>query len=224
MNPLQSITLQQVQAALQLPNFDTLKAQQRMAPIARAMQRPPERPGSPRMAAVLILLFPDDDGLKFVLTRRHDYPGVHGGQISLPGGRREGNETFAEAALRETYEEIGVPHEDIELLGQISNVYIPPSDFLVYPYVGYAENHPVWRPAMDEVAEVIEVYLYHLFDDSLKRTGEMTRNGATFPIKYYALNGHIVWGATAVMLSEFEARLRAVVIPNTPSKEVPIDF
>ncbi|MBI5929562.1 MAG: CoA pyrophosphatase [Chloroflexi bacterium] len=208
-----NITLQHVQQALNLPYFDALQAQQKMAPMARAMQRPPERPGSPRMAAVLILLFPSElgDGLQFVLTRRHDYPGVHGGQISLPGGRREGEETFAEAALRETYEEVGVPISDVQLLGQISNVYIPPSDFFVYPYVGYTSVHPNWQPDPAEVAEVLEVSLYQLFDDSLKHSGEMTRNGATFPIKYYALNDQVVWGATAVMLSEFEGRLRTVL-------------
>ncbi|MCQ3929431.1 MAG: coenzyme A pyrophosphatase [Chloroflexi bacterium] len=217
-----NIELQHIQQALELPYFDALQAQQRMAPMARAMLRPPERPGSPRMAAVLILLFPGDEGLQFVLTRRHDYPGVHGGQISLPGGQREGEEAFEEAALRETFEEVGVPSNAIQLLGQISNVYIPPSDFFVYPYVGYTPSRPIWQPDPAEVAEVLEVSLYHLFDDGLKRSGEITRNGATFPIKYYALNGHMVWGATAVMLSEFEGRLRAV-LSLTP-KEIPIDI
>lgn len=207
----QQITLQHIQQALDLPYFDALQAQQRMAPMARAMQRPPERPGSPRMAAVLILLFPGDEGLQFVLTRRHDYPGVHGGQISLPGGQREGDESFDHAALRETHEEVGVPSGDVQLLGQISNVYIPPSDFFVYPYVGYTPSRPNWLPDVAEVAEVLEVSLYHLFDDRLKCSGEMTRNGMTFPIKYYALNGHVVWGATAVMLSELEGRLRTVM-------------
>ena len=207
----QQITLQHIRQALDLPYFDALQAQQRMAPMARAMQRPPERPGSPRMAAVLILLFPSDEGLQFVLTRRHDYPGVHGGQISLPGGQREGEESFDQVALRETHEEVGVPSRDIQLLGQISNVYIPPSDFFVYPYVGYTPNRPNWLPDDAEVGEVLEVSLYHLFDDSIKRSGEMTRNGMTFPIKYYELNGQMVWGATAVMLSEFEGRLRTVM-------------
>lgn len=205
------ISTQQIQAALSLQDFDPMPAMMAMAPRPRPLQRPVDRPDTARKAAVLILLFPSNDGLSFVLIRRNQYPGVHSGQIALPGGRREEGEEFVETALRETYEELGVPAESIELLGTLTDIYIPPSDFEVHPYVGYSGEHPHWKPDTGEVAEVIETPLAVLFDPMLKLVDDVEVRGVAIKAPYYAIQGHKVWGATAIILSELEGRLRAVL-------------
>jgi 8-oxo-dGTP pyrophosphatase MutT (NUDIX family) len=174
------------------------------------MRRPVERSGNPRLAAVLVLLYPVQRELSLVLTRRHEYQGVHSGQISLPGGQREDGESFAQTALRETHEELGINVQGIQLVGKLTQVYIPPSDYEVHPYVGYSSQRPAWKPDPAEVAEVIEMPLAMLFENNLKRSEVATRNGVTFEMPYYAIQGHKVWGATAAMLSEFEERLRRI--------------
>jgi 8-oxo-dGTP pyrophosphatase MutT (NUDIX family) len=208
------ISIDQVRAGLALQDFDVARAQLRMAPIVRPLRRDPQREGSPRLAAVLVLLFPSPGGLMLVLIRRHEYEGVHSGQISLPGGKHEDTESFWETALRETDEELGIAPHRIRWMGNLTPLYIPPSDFEVHPFVGYTPDHPQWTPDPLEVAEVIEVPLSILFDDSLKRSEEVARNGVTFQMPYYAINGHKVWGATAIMLSELEGRLRQVIEPG----------
>ncbi len=204
------ISRDHVQTALQLPSFDVRQAQLKMAPIPRAVRRPQSKNGSPRLAAVLVLLFPTEQhGLSTVLIQRNQYPGVHSGQIGLPGGQREENDgSFAVTALRETHEEIGVPYTEIELIGNLTSLYIPPSDFEVYPYVGYSAHHPVWKPDPSEVAGVIETPLATLFDDTVKHVDEIEVRGITVRAPYYAIEGHRVWGATAIILSELESRLR----------------
>ncbi len=207
-----NLTLDTVRCALRLglPEFDPYQAQRKMAPLARPIKRPDSREGQPRLAATLLLLYPVNEQLHFVLTRRPDTFTNHPGQISLPGGRHEERETFEQTALRETYEEIGVNISDIEILGALTELYIPPSDFQVYPFVGYTPHRPMqWKFDLSEVAEVIECPLEILLDDSLKHRGLTEIRGTTFEICWYQVGPHRVWGATAIMLSEFEGRLRA---------------
>lgn len=207
---LREIRLEAVRRALALPAFDAPAAQLRMAPHPRP-ERPPERPGSPRLAAVLVLLYPMGEGLHFVLTRRTESLGVHSGQISLPGGRCEGAESLSRTALRETEEEIGVRCDSVELLGELTPLYVPPSDYLIYPRVGACSARPALRPAPSEVAEIIEAPLSLLLDDSIKGVENVTRYGQPFTIAYYHIGAHKVWGATAIVLSELEWRLRAAL-------------
>lgn len=207
---LREISLESVRRALALPGFDAPAAQLRMAPYPRP-ERPSERPGSPRLAAVLVLLYPVGEALHFVLTRRTEYPGVHSGQISLPGGKREGEEAFSRTALRETEEEIGVVCDSVELLGELTPLYVPPSDYLIHPRVGACTARPTFRPDPSEVAEIIEAPLGVILDDSIKGTESVTRYERPFTIAYYHIGGHKVWGATAIMLSELEWRLRAAL-------------
>ncbi len=158
-----------------------------------------------REGSVLVLLYSGaDKTLHFVLTRRPTYSGVHSGQISLPGGKREPNEGLSETALRETFEEIGVARKSLRLLGQLSSLYIPPSNFMVYPFVAFAERHPAFHPDPVEVAELIETPLSLILDHSEPYYQMMahTRLGQ-IPIPYYDVYGHVVWGATAMILSEF---------------------
>jgi 8-oxo-dGTP pyrophosphatase MutT (NUDIX family) len=205
------ITLTDVQAALTLPQFDPIQAQIQMAPQMRPMQRE-GRAGQPRQAAVLVLFYPRsaDNSLHFVLTQRNEYEGVHSGQVSLPGGRLEQGETVEQAALRETCEELGMC-DPVEILGQLAPLYVPPSDFEIHPVVAAATTAPAWQPDPREVAAVIEVPVTDLLDDSKKAVGTWElRSGITSLVPHYVFGGRVVWGATAVMLSELEGRLRAV--------------
>lgn len=207
-------TLDHVRAALALPGFDGPAAQQRMAPVARPMARP-DLPGGPRLGGVLILLYCADDELHVVLTRRPDYDGVHAGQVSCPGGRHEPPESLGETALRETYEEIGVLPADVELLGRLSSLYVMPSDFEVHPFVGRytGAGRPRFVPDTREVAAILEVPLRLLLDPATRAEEEMElRGGLRLDVPFFRVGEHKVWGATAMILSEFVERLRVVLL------------
>ncbi len=206
-------TLDDVRAALRLAAFDGPVAQRRMAPIARPMLRAAGRPEGPRLGAVLILLYCADDDLHVVLTQRPEYDGVHAGQVSCPGGRHEPPESLGQTALRETYEEIGVPPADVELLGQLTSLYVMPSDFEVHPFVGryLGDGRPSFIPDTREVAAILEVPLRLLLDPATRAEEEMElRGGLRLPVPFFRVGEHRVWGATAMILSEFVERLRQV--------------
>jgi 8-oxo-dGTP pyrophosphatase MutT (NUDIX family) len=205
------ITLDHIAAAVNLANFDTDAAQLRMAP-----GRP--RTGkneNTRQAGVLILLYPEAADLYIVLTRRTETLSGHSGQVSFPGGRRDPtDESFTATALRETCEELGVC-EGITVIGALSPIYIPPTDFEVFPTVAYMPQRPLYRPNLDEVAEVIGLPLATLLDEGNKREEEWSFQNMRIKVPFYLVGDHKVWGATATMLSEFEHRLRAVVPQET---------
>jgi 8-oxo-dGTP pyrophosphatase MutT (NUDIX family) len=208
-------SLDDVRAALELPEFDGHAAQQHMMPLARARFRPDEREGTPRQGAVLLLLYCRDDELHLVLTRRRDDLNSHPGQVSLPGGRQDPPETLAETALRETEEEIAVPPETVRLLGRLTPLYISPSDFEVQPFVGIytGDGRPAFVPNPGEVAAIIEVPLDHLLDQSLRTEELWQLRGVDVTVPFFQLDGYKVWGATAMMLSEFAERLRVALTP-----------
>ncbi len=209
---VEPLPLATVRRALALPGFDGQAAQLQMAPAPRPFERDPARSGLPRVAAVLVLLYPLEDGtLAFPLMKRNEYPGVHSGQISLPGGSAEAGETPEQTALRETCEEFGVC-DGVELLGLLTPLYVPPSDFEIHPVVGWSVARPVFQPDPREVAALLEIPLVHLLDDARKLTGNWELgSGIETPIRYYDLGESVVWGATAIILSEFEQRLRAAL-------------
>jgi len=203
-------TLDEVRAALALSTFDGPGAQRRMAPQPRAPYRPLGRTGAPRQASVLVLLYPGPDGLAFPLVQRAQHPlDVHSGQISLPGGSREAGETPLETALREACEEVGVCGA-VTVLGALTPLYIPPSDFEVQPFVGWLPAHPVWHPDPAEVVEVVECALDWLLDDARKVEEDWTVGGLPLHVPWYGVEGRRVWGATAIILGELESRLRAL--------------
>lgn len=204
------VTLAQIRAALALPGFDAEAAQRLMAPRPRALRRSQERAGLPRLASVLVLLYPLGGELALVLVRRAAHPqDVHSGQIGLPGGAREPGETALETALREAREELGL-RAPVDVLGQLTPLYIPPSDFEVTPVVGSVAQRPLWQPDVAEVVEVIECPLAWLLDDTRKVTEEWPVGPSSMIVPWYNIAGHKVWGATAIILSELEQRLRAV--------------
>lgn len=200
--------LEEVRQALDLTQFDGVAAQARMKPVPRATVRPSDQGGAPRQGAVLLLLFHRDDQYRFVLTRRRDDLASHAGQISLPGGRREEGESLRDTALRETYEEIGIEPEAVTVLGCLQSLYILPSDFEVTPFVGWHPDSPAFVPQPSEVAEIIEVPLVELLYEDTRREEVWERQGFSMVVPYFQIGSHKVWGATAMMLSEFVERLR----------------
>jgi 8-oxo-dGTP pyrophosphatase MutT (NUDIX family) len=199
-----------VRAALALPAFDVEAAWQAMIPGSR--QRFPQPTEPPRQAGVLVLLYPLMDELHIVLTRRTDTLRGHSGQVSFPGGKYDPHDgSLVETARRETCEELGICGDDLDMIGHLSTVYIPPSNFEVYPSVALLPGVPDFSPNPAEVAEVFSVPLAALLDHSYKSSEYRDFQGTSYLIPYYHFNGHKVWGATAIMLSELEGRLRAVL-------------
>ena len=203
-------TKEKIRQALEIPVFDVSAAHALMTPIPRGT-RPPEMPGQPRQGAVLAIAYAKHGQAHFVLTRRRDDLNDHAGQISFPGGQQERGETMPMAALREAHEEVGVPEAALELLGELSTIYIAPTDFEVHPYVAWHDGHPHFVPQDREVAEILEVPLSHLLDPDTMRHEIWEIKGYSVEIPYYLVDDHRVWGATAIMLSELIERLRAVL-------------
>jgi 8-oxo-dGTP pyrophosphatase MutT (NUDIX family) len=188
--------------SLPLPGVE---AQLKMAHLERRLNYSQRNvPPHARMGAVLILLYESGDSIMTCFIERTTYDGVHSGQIAFPGGKKETDETLVEAALREAEEEIGVKKTDVTVLGQLTELYIPPSNFLVHPFVGAITYTPDFFPEPAEVAEVVEVKVDDLFD--VRYRGEkkiMLSNGNTIQTPYFNLQGKTVWGATAMIISEF---------------------
>jgi 8-oxo-dGTP pyrophosphatase MutT (NUDIX family) len=158
-----------------------------------------------RKGAVLALIYPRDSQLHIVLTLRHVYRGTHSGQVSFPGGKLEpGDSSPWHAALREAEEEIGIKGSDVRNLGQLTQVYIPPSRFLVTPFLGFLNYTPNFKADPYEVNKIIEVPLSDFLRDE-KRSEKMLfveALGSEMKVKYFDIAGETIWGATAMMLSE----------------------
>lgn len=205
-----NVTLSTVRRALSLPDFDGRAAQLEMMPQFRQNERPFQRPGQPRQGSVLALLYCHNQTLHVLLTRRRDDLNSHAGQISFPGGRRDDGESFLATALRETHEEVGVPPDGLTVLGQLTRIYILPSDFEVQPFVAWHADgqRPAFQPNAAEVAELLEVPLAHLLDPASRKEEPWQLRGLELLVPYFDFHGHKVWGATAMMLNEFVQRLR----------------
>lgn len=204
-----SFTIKEIEQALAGP-LPGISGQIKMAP------QPPGGntnrwvpPPNCRQAGVLLFLYPHTNNgnspeLHIALIRRPEYPGVHSGQISLPGGRREAGESLQQTALREATEEIGVLPDTLEVLGQLSSLYIPPSNFCIYPFVAFCHYRPKFQLDSREVAELLEVPL-SLFVDPTTRKSEVWHfeKYGNRQIPFFEIFGHKIWGATAMILSEF---------------------
>lgn len=206
------MTLEQVTRAMAAPRPGRA-AQIRMVPEPRRGDIPPPPPEHPaREAGALILLYRSDGDLKFVLTRRTDTVALHKGQVSLPGGGREGSETLESTARRETSEELGIDPEQIEILGgPLTPLFIPVSGFWLTPFVGYWPNSPVFVPEPGEVEELICAPVGSLLDERLIQRETWEIRGERVRVPFFSIQGHKVWGATAMILSEFAAILQAQV-------------
>ena len=161
---------------------------------------------NPKKAAVLALFYPNEFGETcFLLTLRASYNGTHSSQISFPGGRFEkGDSNLKDTALRETFEEVGIDSSKVEIIKQFSNVYIPPSNFLATPFMGYLDHSPDFT-TNHEVALVINVLVSDLLNEAnLSTTNLSTSYANNIEVPCFILNKHIVWGATAMMLGEIK--------------------
>ena len=155
-------------------------------------------------SAVLILLFPNSNTFNFILTIRSKKVETHKGQISLPGGAQEQNESLEKTALRETEEEIGVSPETVELIGRLSTLYVPFSGFDIHPYVGWATETPEMNISVEEVDKIISVPVTELIDSNNLRIKNTSLRGIPVKMPYFNLKNEIVWGATSMILSEFK--------------------
>lgn len=156
-------------------------------------------------AAVLVLLCPGSAGLCFPLIQRPSGPRVHDGQVSLPGGSLEAGESYEQCALREAEEELGINPASVRIIRQLTPLPVPPSQFLVYPFVGVSEERPCYLPAKAEVADFFEVPIDELLDSSSIKEDKSEHYGQKWRIPYYSLAGLRVWGATAMILAELAA-------------------
>ena len=167
---------------------------------------------NPKIAAVLALFYPNNtDDLTLLLTKRASYNGTHSDQISFPGGKIEKSDNnLSQTALRETFEEVGVLQEKIEILREITDVYIPPSNFLVTPFISVTKTKPIFK-VNSEVAEIIEISVLDLLDEKSIGSIQITTSymkETTVPC--FTINGSIIWGATAMILSEIKEALKKV--------------
>ena len=155
-----------------------------------------------RDAAVMVLLFPRDGQVLIPLVERPTTMPHHPGQIACPGGRLEPGEDGATAALRELEEELGVPPGDVELLGELSTIWIPVSGFRVQPFVGVARNEPTWIPDGREVQQLLFAELSDLARRGPTGLYRRHRDGMDFEAPAYEVGARLVWGATALLLAE----------------------
>ncbi|MEZ4811404.1 MAG: CoA pyrophosphatase [Allomuricauda sp.] len=166
---------------------------------------------NPKKAGVMALFYPDADlKTRLLLILRKAYEGVHSNQIGFPGGKLERQDrSLQETALRETHEEVGVPPNAVEVIKELSEVYIPPSNFMVQPYMGiYREPQP-FVIQENEVESLVEVYVSDFLDDSNHIEEILSTSYAkNISVPAYKLNGYTVWGATAMMMSEIKELLQ----------------
>jgi 8-oxo-dGTP pyrophosphatase MutT (NUDIX family) len=167
----------------------------------------------PKSAGVMVLFYPNAKGeAMLVLMLRKAYEGVHSGQISLPGGRREESDaSMEEAALRETHEEIGVPPEKIQILKSLTKLYIPPSNYWVFPFLGIARETPKFIPQDSEVEAIIEISLKDFLNDDFLSEKTLTTSYAdNITVPAFLFEEYVVWGATGMVLNEVKTMLNAI--------------
>jgi|TARA_B110000208_G_scaffold166686_1_gene205716 8-oxo-dGTP pyrophosphatase MutT (NUDIX family) len=191
-------------------------AQFKMAPMERlvALKKIAIEKETVRKAGVLVLFYPSEaKQTMLALILRKTYKGVHSAQIGFPGGKYENEDTsLKETALRETEEEIGVLRNTVSVLKKLTEVYIPPSNFFVQPYLGITKNTPNFILQEEEVETLIEVPLIHFMDDTIKIHQNLTTSYAkNIIVPAFLLNNYLVWGATAMMLSEVREMLKELL-------------
>lgn len=213
-DPLQALTVDQLRRALARP-VDPGAAPRRIqmrTEDGKAVLRPTAPPPGveAKLAAVLVLLYPGPAGLTIPLTRRTNSLPTHAGQISCPGGAVDPTDpSFYDAALREAREELSIQSDALEFLGELRTVYIPPSNFLVHPFVAYADRRPDFRPSKAEVDAVLEVPLAHLADPANLHAETRDLAEGRRRIPFFGFGAEKIWGATALMLDDLISRLEA---------------
>lgn len=187
-----------------LPGF---LAQRQAAPELSYGRHGASPPQSARPAVVTLVLYEHEGDWCFPLTVRTESLAVHAGQVSLPGGAVEPDESPESAAVREVCEELGVPADEFSLLGKLSPLYLYGTDFAIQPYVAWAERPLAYRPQAEEVSRVLQARVRSLLDSAAWDVELRRRSGIEFRAPYFLCEQHRVWGATAMILAEFRALL-----------------
>ncbi len=160
---------------------------------------------SARQSAVMVLLYPVNNQLRTVFIKRSEYDGIHSGQIAFPGGKKEKtDQNFEETALRETWEEVGIKSDEIELIGQLSDLFIPPSNFIVKPFVGYCTGQPTYKLDPREIQSVVEIDLADFYSENriFEKEFSSGTSGQAIKAPYFNIRNIEIWGATAMITSE----------------------
>ena len=162
-----------------------------------------------KKSAILILFYSSGNEVFTILIQRPDYGGVHGGQISFPGGKKEKEDRdIVDTALRETHEEIGIETDHIEILGLLTDLYIFPSNHLVYPVLGCTTSPLSFRPDEREVSRILEIPLSALFDEiNLKQSEMLEVRGMPFEAPGFRIGTSYIWGATAMIINELKVMM-----------------
>lgn len=166
-----------------------------------------------RSSAVLLPIFQADGIWQTLLIERPGNQGIHSGQLALPGGAVEPDDhSLMHTALREAEEEVGLPQHLPEIIGSLTPLYIPPSNFLVHPFVALLPERFNWRPSPDEVNALLEIPLHHFLDPSIKDRRRITIGKNLFvDAPCYMIDEKPLWGATAMMFSELEEMLKGIM-------------
>ena len=180
-----------------------------MMPFYRLLVKPsPKTLEGAKKAAVLIHVYEAGEGLNVLYMKRPAYPGTHGGQVSFPGGRREERDVnFIQTALRESFEEVGLHSEEVNVLRALEPVYIPPSDFLVYPFVSYSSSVPELVLDPNEVDYTFTVPLDALLSGELIGKAKVATKFGKVKVPAYLWDEEVIWGATAIITSRLVALL-----------------
>jgi len=180
------------------------EVQWQMASSDRMVRNFPKTPSpDARAASVLILLYPYRGSVYTVFMQRPDYNGVHGGQISFPGGKQEpSDENPIRTAIREANEETGVNTGDLEIIGTLTPLYIPVSNTLVTPVVAWIAEKPALSHDTNEVVFLFDADIRRFYDPSILKTKPLRVGEETLDVRYYDYDGNVIWGATAMMLHE----------------------
>jgi len=173
----------------------------KMLPVNRELTANTDEQTRLKHSSVLLLLFIENDELNVCLIKRPAHMKHHAGQIALPGGRIEKGETALETALRETWEEIGISSADIEILGTLSELYVQVSRFQIHPFVGWLSKKPSFNICEDEVEKIISFPLKNM--KNIIDEVELETISGTLKVPCFQFEGEIIWGATAMILSEF---------------------
>lgn len=162
--------------------------------------------GTHRESAVLALFYPINEEPHLVFILRQSYEGVHSSQVSFPGGKRELlDDSLVYTALREANEELSILQNEVEVIGSLSEIYVPPSNFLISPFVGFSSTRPNFLKDPREVAKIIEVRVADLVNHvNFTKTEVNLPNGTQMKVPAFLFNQQIIWGATAMMVQEIK--------------------
>jgi len=200
------LSIDEIKQKFQLP-LPGIVSHLKMAPESRVQEliRNKDNTLNAKKSAVLILFFNDDEVLKMIVIRRSEYVGIHSGQIAFPGGRYEEEDIDVRTtALREIQEEIGITEDKIEIIGRLTDIYVPPSNFLISVFVGYLAEKPQYKMDEREVAEIIEIPFNDFYKSGVIKQKDFYVNSllAASNAPYFDVTNAEIWGASAMVISE----------------------